>query len=385
MRIVFAAIPAYGHVYPMLPLATACADAGHDVVIATGEPFVGRLKLPTAPSFPVGMELNTAVVETKRRHPAAEGLDLTVAMFADTTAEAVIEAMPPVLGDTDLVIYEAMNIGAGIAASARGIPSMAFSIGMAHGLIEYIHTGALAYHRSAWTTLDRPVPDDITSFAGMLIDPTPPSLLTYSGGDEVVRIPIRSVAYSGSGGVLPQWLAGPARRPRVYLTLGTVSFGAVDVLRQAVTEIAALDVDVLVAVGPDGDPDALGPVGDNVHVERFVAQAQVLERVDLIVHHGGYGTVLGALAAGLPQLILPQGADQFHNARSLTDFGAVRALRSDDLAAGAISDAVVGMLDVNAPERPAIVALRDEIAAMPAPAELVPRLETLVTDAGRRR
>ena len=31
MRIVFAAIPAYGHLYPVLPLAMACAAAGHDV------------------------------------------------------------------------------------------------------------------------------------------------------------------------------------------------------------------------------------------------------------------------------------------------------------------------------------------------------------------
>ena len=115
-------------------------------------------------------------------------------------------------------------------------------------------------------------------------------------------------------------------------------------------------------------PAALGAVADNVHVERFVAQAQVLDLVDVVVHHGGYGTVLGVLAAGLPQLILPQGADQFHNATSLVDFGAARALRADEQLPGAIGAAVAALLAADASERVAVADLQAEIAALPAPA-----------------
>jgi len=169
--------------------------------------------------------------------------------------------MLPVLAklSPDLVIFEGMNVGAGIAANVLGIPTVAFSIGMAQGLIEFIDAAALGYHREAWTSRDRPTPAESSSFAGRLIDPTPPSLLEFSGGEHTSRIPIRPVAYGDTGGSLPSWLAGPAARPRVYLTLGTVSFGAVDVLQRAITEIAALDLDVLVAVGPDGDPAAFAP------------------------------------------------------------------------------------------------------------------------------
>ena len=39
----FCCRPAYGHVYPLLPLAVACRDAGHDVLFATGEAFLERL------------------------------------------------------------------------------------------------------------------------------------------------------------------------------------------------------------------------------------------------------------------------------------------------------------------------------------------------------
>jgi UDP:flavonoid glycosyltransferase YjiC (YdhE family) len=43
VKIMFASLGAYGHLYPMMPLAIACADAGQEVVIATGKPFLERL------------------------------------------------------------------------------------------------------------------------------------------------------------------------------------------------------------------------------------------------------------------------------------------------------------------------------------------------------
>jgi MGT family glycosyltransferase len=184
------------------------------------------------------------------------------------------------------------------------------------------------------------------------------------------------VAYNESSAGVPTWLTSARNRPRVYLTLGTVAFGAVEVLRRAIAEIAVFDVDVLVTVGPEGEPAALGPVPQNVHVERFVAQSAVLPMVDLIVHHGGTGTVLSALEVGLPQLLLPQGADQFHNAEILPTTGVARALPNDAQQPGTIGEAVQALLG-DSPERHAAARVRDEIAAMPSPAEVVPALVEL--------
>jgi UDP:flavonoid glycosyltransferase YjiC (YdhE family) len=95
------------------------------------------------------------------------------------------------------------------------------------------------------------------------------------------------------------------------------------------------------------------------------------------VHHGGTGTVLGAAAAGVPQLILPQGADQFLNADLVTRAGIGRALRADEQVGGAITDAVRVLLDAGPPRQRA-AQLRAEIAGMPAPEAIVPQLEKLV-------
>jgi UDP:flavonoid glycosyltransferase YjiC (YdhE family) len=138
-------------------------------------------------------------------------------------------------------------------------------------------------------------------------------------------------------------------------------------------EIAVLDVDVLVAAGPQGDPTLLGPLPPNVRVERFVPQAEVLRHVDLIVHHGGTGTVLAALEAGLPQLILPQGADQPYNAEILERSGAGRRQANEDYLPGSITALVEPLLG-DCAERATAVGFAAEIAAMPAPAEVVPEL-----------
>ena len=115
-------------------------------------------------------------------------------------------------------------------------------------------------------------------------------------------------------------------------------------LREAVEGLRKLAVDALVAVGPDGDPASLGPLPDSVRVERFVAQAALLPRVDLVAHHCGSGTMLGALGHGLPQLALPHGADQFTNAQALLDCGAGRRLLPEEITADAVAEALQALL-----------------------------------------
>jgi hypothetical protein len=78
----------------MMPLARACAAAGHEVTVAIGEPFLGRLPLPTVRGVPGGVDLDWVVRETKHRHPEVEGYELSVAMFGDTTADLISASLP---------------------------------------------------------------------------------------------------------------------------------------------------------------------------------------------------------------------------------------------------------------------------------------------------
>jgi UDP:flavonoid glycosyltransferase YjiC (YdhE family) len=377
VKIMFASLGAYGHLYPMMPLALACAEVGHEVVIATGEPFLQRLPLPTVPGYPDHLGLGLAVEETRRRHPDLHGAQLSMAMFADVTAEQVAPTMIEQCERLrpDLVVFEGMDTGAGVAASVLGIPAAAYAIALTSSVYAMLHPATVSYQRAAWLQRSRTPPEGTGLLAAAMINPAPPSL-RRTDGMSIATIPIRSIAYNESGAGVPPWLTEGRSRARVYLTLGTVSFGAVDVLRRAIEEIAALDVDILVTAGPEGEPAALGTAPSNVHIERFVAQSGVLPEVDLIVHHGGTGTVLGALEMGLPQLLLPQGADQFLNAEILKTAGVAQALVNNQQQPGAINEAAHGLLS-DCPERQAAAGVRDEIAAMPPPRDVVPVLVEL--------
>lgn len=66
----------------------------------------------------------------------------------------------------------------------------------------------------------------------------------------------------------------------------------------------------------------------------------LLPRAAALVHHGGIGNCAQALRAGIPQLLLPHGFDQFDNAMRLELLGAGAMLGRGERSAGAMSAAL---------------------------------------------
>jgi UDP:flavonoid glycosyltransferase YjiC (YdhE family) len=95
-----------------------------------------------------------------------------------------------------------------------------------------------------------------------------------------------------------------------------------------------------------------------VRIEKWVAQAELLPHLNLVVHQGSAGTTLSSLAAGVPQLFIPQGGDGFVNA---------------DVGEESVADLAKELLAA-ARYREAAERLAAEIAAMPSPAEVATRL-----------
>jgi UDP:flavonoid glycosyltransferase YjiC (YdhE family) len=96
----------------------------------------------------------------------------------------------------------------------------------------------------------------------------------------------------------------------------------------------------------------------------------------VVVHHGGSGTTLDALTVGAPQLILPQGADQFADADAVSAAGAGLCLLPDELSANAIAERTHTLLlhHGQAGQRDAARAIAEEIARMPSPDQVAHRL-----------
>ncbi|WIY04698.1 glycosyltransferase [Amycolatopsis mongoliensis] len=360
MRILFTCRPAYGHLFPLLPLANAAAAAGHEVVFGTGEAFVPQVRDLGFEVHRAGIGIGEAEAEAQKRHGADAGfLDVGITMFAELLPHSLLGDLTPLLPELrpDLVVYDMSDVGAGVAARRAGIPAVSVVIG--RSMPPEILAVAAERLRPLWGEL----PADAL-FGDACVDVWPDSVRDPGTASVPTVFRMRPTPFDPDVPLPPLPEDG-----FVYLTLGTVVFGATDVLRGAIRALSRLDVDVLVALGP-GDPSALGELPARVQVAGFVPQAEVLKHAGLVVHHGGTGTVLASLAAGLPQLILPQGADQFANAETLSALGAAKSLVGDAIRIPAIEAAARDLLTDPKP-RDTARGIAAEIAKMPPPEQVL--------------
>lgn len=379
MRLLFASLASYGHIYPLLPLAIAAREAGHDVVFATGEQFLPSLRKAGLEVAVAGLPFREVFsrLQTGGERPSSpEKLTgLIITAFGDVLPRQVVEDLGAVLtaARPDLVVHEVGNAGSALAAKIASIPAVC------HGFGRASRTPMLAAmdgpFRSFAAELGVDLPGEYPYTLGNpYLDICPPSLQAAEFKAAVDRIELRPVAWNEPG-ELPVRVVLDRCRPLVYLTLGT-EFGNVDVLRQAIGGLSRLPVDVLVSTGPEKQLTALGDVPGNVRVKAWVPQADLLPHVDLVVHHGGSGTTLGALAAGLPQLFLPQGADQFANAETVLETGAGGRVLPEEFNADVVAEQARKLL-VDGSVTAAARRLSAEIAGMPSPADVVQRLPEL--------
>ncbi|WP_328425322.1 hypothetical protein OG470_16720 [Micromonospora sp. NBC_00389] len=120
------------------------------------------------------------------------------------------------------------------------------------------------------------------------------------------------------------------RDPVLYASMGTVFGAGPQLLRSFVEALAPLGGTVIVSTGQT-DPAALGPLPANVIAQRSVPQPEVLARAALFITHGGVNSVNEALYAGVPMLVVPQGADQLMVASRIVELDAGLSIRTEDV------------------------------------------------------
>lgn len=394
MRALFATTAGEGHFGPMVPFARACAAAGHEVRVSAPASFAAaveraglvHLPVPDAPADEMG------AVFARLPHMSFEEANATVMreVFAGLDARCVLPALTEAVGEwrPDLVVRESAELASYVMAEQQGLPHVevlpgtadldAFALPLVDEPLRAL--GAVRGAEGLWAT---PV---LSVVPAVLDDPAPPRprlvhRFRYEAGTPD--------AQDGEGALPAPW--GDPRAPLVYVSFGTVaaSVGLFPLLYRAVVDaVAPLRVRLLLTLGEAGDPEALGPLPANVHVERFWPQHHVLSHAAAVVGHGGFGTTMGGLAHGVPQVVLPLFAvDQHANAAAVVRAGAGRSVDGftpgaslpDPMAlAAGVPDALTAVL-VEPAYRERALAVADEIAALPAPSSCVALLEDLVT------
>lgn len=207
-----------------------------------------------------------------------------------------------------------------------------------------------------WRSFGRDTPGYAGVYHDLTIQICPPSLES--------RAPPAGEVMSLRPAPLPEPPTSTPPRPVVYVTFGTFFNANLEVFGPVLEGLAAEPVDVIATVGRDQDPAALAPLPPNIRVERFIPQAALLPNCASVIHHGGAGTTFGALAHGLPQVVIPQGADNFTHADMLERAGAAVVLHPGEVSPPSVAAALRRILDESSYAEAARRAA-NEIDAMP--------------------
>jgi UDP:flavonoid glycosyltransferase YjiC (YdhE family) len=404
MRVLFVPLPFPTHYLTSVGLAWAFRLAGHDVRVATGPEMVDIVdhsgvpvvSVNTRPDLIEAPEQNGKWLKLEHESPGQRMVDALVNGPLDNYARIAVAMADDLVAlarswQPDMVIFDPLAYAGPLAAAAAGalpvrhlwgpdaprhfrLPGSGFDADAPHPQVPW---RALPWPQRLLDLFDAKGVAPRDDLAACTVDPCPPSL-QYPGASN--SLTVRYTPYNGSG-VVPAWLLEPPSHPRVCVTWGVASgatlgdeyFGIPRILK-AVLDFNR-DTDIVVAASRR-DAERIGDVADGVRTGPVPLHA-LLPTCDVVVHHGGSGTMLTAASCGVPQLTLPTMNEQKSACAQLTRQGAGLTLSYADATAADIQSALADILDTGH-LREAAGKLADEIRTQPVPAEVVERLSALL-------
>lgn len=336
MRVLFVTRPFLGHLYPMIPLAQALQRDGHSVAIASTEQFLPEIERTHIDAVPAGLD--------PRRPPHPD--DSPAPGYGERVIRSKVEDIlthaehAPV----DLLVREPTDFAAIFAAEKLHVPHV--TLGRSQFLTP-AHWGSAVGNSLAAVrrglSLD-PDPQLTSLFGSCYLDAVPAWFQPPGLSLPRNRIEVGHESYDNP-------TSSPSRdleslmQPDIYVTFGTVYNRDATMMRTVLAGISGLRRHVLCTVGPGQTPEALVPQPmDGVTVLDYVPQSTVLPGCSLVVCHGGYSTVMGAISAGVPLVLIPRGSDHFANAKRCEELGVGVAIQPDDFSDRAVRAAASTVL-----------------------------------------
>jgi UDP:flavonoid glycosyltransferase YjiC (YdhE family) len=363
----------------MVPLAWAARAGGHEVAVAVPPQLRDLAEASGLPYAVVGRDVDAVAAfrEIVSAPPGAGGGGPRVLRLIGALADAAAEELADLLGAwrADLVVYDPTAFAGPVAAAAAGVPAVRHLYGT--DLL-----GAPAARNFLPAVLE-PVADrlglgEVDPFGVATVDPCPGSLQLPTASR---RLPMRYVPSSPHGRTVPPLPPRGSRR-RVAVTWGTTLDRldpALHLAGEVARAIAGPETGVVLAVTAEQVP-LLGELPPWTHVVSDSALHQVLPECDAVVAHGGAASILTAVAAGLPQLLLPRLPDHVRHSARLAEVGAGLVVPAAEAQGQPelVRERLTALLD-----DPGYAArargLSAESRRQPSPAEVVTELELLVT------
>jgi UDP:flavonoid glycosyltransferase YjiC (YdhE family) len=364
--------PFVGHLYPQISVAHALRDRGHEVAFYSHEstrPVVEGEGFPLFPFVHVDERryerIHALEAEVPVTQPKYQTLSVAMTayrhMLADSIPEQVADLRPilsdwrpaalvtdPALWGPILVLWETTGIPVALSSTMMGSlipgpdappwgpglpPPRTFSTRLlsrvtsvvvdivAHGMRSQVNRIRAQYGLG-------PMGCSVNAFSGRLPLYLIPSLpeLDYNRHDQPPNVHYIGpcVWTKSTSDDLPGWLNElPTDRPWIHATEGTAQYQKPFLLRATSKGLGGMALEVILTTGQNRDPAALGldPLPSNVHVERWLSHESLLPRCAAVVTTGGPATVMAALKAGVPLVMVPTFWEKSDNAQRVVEAG----------------------------------------------------------------
>jgi MGT family glycosyltransferase len=351
--------PAHGHVGPVLPVAAELTRRGHRVTFATTPAFADLVRAAGATpllyrSVLAGRRLPDVFdPEYLAREPLRSMLE---ALATIPVIEAGFEGEPP-----DVVAYDVSTYAAGrvlarkwrrpaiqlfptFASCDRFLFSRRIGERFAVG-IDQAHPALTEFY--AWAAELLSVHD--------LADVGVDELTVPSEQFNLVFLPrafqIESESFDDRHAFVgPCFGASPPGRwrpsgdaPVALISLGTTSNRHPEFFRQCAAAFAELPWQAVITLGAGVSPDDVGAVASNVEVYPWLPHDAVLPYASVFVSQAGMGSVMQALAFGLPQVMIPYLPEQHFIAERAVELNLGSLIGAGDCTSLAIRESVLSV------------------------------------------
>lgn len=382
MRILFTTQVGAGHWRPLAPFAQALVDAGYEVAFAATPFFCAEIGSYDFRAFPAGNDDWLAPAAVDRIAPTARPPQAD-AVLRDVFLPNAERRLPELLAIAqswrpDLIVREQTEYAGLLVAERLSLPHAAVQISAYRGPITDSQTrAALDRLRTMVGLTDDPA--RVAEHRYLLLLPCPPR---YVDPAAILPPTVRFVQHVDfdhdhrAESTALDWPPSTANWPTIYATLGTAYNRTPGLLAAIIAGLRDEPINLIVTVNHNQDPADFGSQPPHVRIVRYLPQSAVFPSCDLVVTHGGSGTVRSAIRHGLPVVVLPIAADQPENARRCVALGIGRAVEPDERTPAMIRAAVRRVLH-DPSYRQRATALQRELLALPRPGAVVPWLVTL--------
>lgn len=343
-----------GDVHPMIAIGLALRARGHRATVITSPYHQALIERQGLGFLPVGTlaEAEAAIHDPDLWHPR-RGFRVVAERVIAPATPVIYRLIEARAGPGTVIVGSSIAFGARLAAEKLGLPLATLHLQPAvirsladHGMFGDLRLSARQprwWKRSLigfadWLVIDRQLGPPLNEFRATLglapvrhilgdwlhspravigafpewyaeRQPDWPAQLTLTGfplwdGGDATALPAAAESFLA---------AGPAS---VVFTAGSAAATQHAFFRESLAAVRRLGVRAMLVTNHAAQLPASLPAG--VAAFGYLPFSRLLPRAAALVHHGGIGTVAQAIHAGIPQLVVPSGHDQFDNGWRVT-------------------------------------------------------------------